>query len=133
MKQSQEIAIAAQYQERANVATEYWWSVADHPDYLAILGREQREHMQGVAGYEEDWTDEQVGLLYAITRAAIASWDNNYFQYVSGFMTDEAWSAYSRRMRNGCGLDGAARAIILNQPEVFRDSFVEYCLQFVQE
>ena len=102
-------------------------SAADHPHFLAFQGKKHREHLRGVAGYEENWTDEQVGLWFALIRSTIESWDNNHFQYTSGFMTEDAWSGYEGRIRSGCAMDGNARPIVLNHPEFLRESFVEYC------
>jgi hypothetical protein len=133
LKQSQDIAIAGQYAERASESTENWRFVAEHPVLLSNIGREHREHLKGTNYYDDEYTDQQIGVLYAHARNVIASWDNNYYQYVSGFMTEEAWSMYANRVRRGCSQNGTMGAVVRNHPELLRRSFVEICLQAAKE
>jgi hypothetical protein len=133
LKQSQDIAIAGQYAERASESTETWTFVAEHPVLLSNFGRLHREHLKGTNYFDDEYTDEEVGVLYAHARHVIASWDNNHYQNVSGFMTEEAWSMYANRIRRACDSNMTMQAVVRNHPELMRRSFVEFCLQRDQE
>lgn len=128
LKQSQEIAIAAQYFDRSAEATQYWRFIAEHPDLLDDVGSRHREHVAAADNYLEELSDEQIGLRYVQVRSYIESWDNNYFQFISGFMTEESWAVYENRMRRGCKSGGIVRTILVNHPDAFRQSFVNHCL-----
>ena len=129
LKQSQDIAIAAQYGDRSAEATQYWRFVAEFPELLEDVGKRHREHVAAANNYNDELSDEQIGLRYVQTRSYIESWDNNYFQYISGFMAEESWAVYESRLRRGCSSGGIVRAILVNHPEAFRQSFVNHCLQ----
>ena len=133
MKQSQEIAIAGQYAERASESTENWRFVAEHPVLLSNYGRVHREHLKGTSYYDDEYTDQQVGVLYAHARNVIASWDNNHYQYISGFMTEEAWSMYANRIRRACDSNMTMQAVVRNHSELLRHSFVRFCLHGAED
>ncbi len=129
LKQSQDIAIGAQYSERASDSQAYWHFVGEHPLLLAQLGRAHRDHLRTLSSYRDDWTDEELGLVYVMGRAYLTNWENNYYQYESGFMTDEGWSTYSNRVRAACTTnDTLARLILSNHRDVFLSGLLELCL-----
>ena len=128
MKQSQEIAISSQYSDRASDTQAYWHFVGEHPFLLAQLGRAHRDHLRTLSGYRDDWTDEELGLVYVMGRAYLTNWDNNYYQYESGFMTDEGWSTWSNRIRAACTTDESlTRQILSNHQGVFLSGLIELC------
>ena len=133
LRQTREIAIAGQYSERAGGSTEYWQFVAGQPVLLGNFGRAHRDYLKNTSEYDDALTDEEVGLLYVQARYLIAALDNNYYQYATGFMTEESWDVYAYRIRGTCRPGWTVRAVVENHPENFRRSFVEACLYNAEE
>ncbi len=87
MKQAQGIALAEQYQSRAEAAQAM---------YLSVLE-------SGVSwdSLEIPWNDkspEEKTLGYTINQWAWTQYDNHYFQYTSGFLDEDSWTGLSRRI-----------------------------------
>ena len=128
LKQSQEIAIASQYSDRASDSQEYWHWIGEQPFLVERLGRTHRQHLRLLSDFRDDWTDEEVGLAYVSGRAFLTNWENNYYQYESGFMTEDGWLAWSNRIRNACTSEGhVARLILSNHQDLYVPGFVEFC------
>ena len=133
LKQSQDIAIASQYTERASEAREYWQFVAEQPRALAGIGATHRDHLKALNSYRDDLTDEEIGQLFVNGRVLLVSWDNNYYQYKSGFMTYEGWAVYEDVMGNGCSVGGLVNSILANHRSFVRSSLAELWLQYVDD
>ena len=121
----------SELQQDNKIVQRHW--ITPRQGFVATTGKQHRDHLRGTDSYEEEYTDQHVGLVYAQYRIAIASWDNNHYQYTSGFMTEEAWQMYADRLRRGCGANGTIRAIMENHSDSLRRSFVEYCLQLADD
>ena len=85
LKQSQEIAIASQYQARAD-ATMNFFSAHVEADYVM---RNFRDKVTDSLSAQ----DITAGLWYWV------AFDNHYFQYQSGFLTEGAWQGQLRSMK----------------------------------
>jgi len=93
MKQSQEIAIANQYQARAVTAVELQEA---RQQSEVISRREGQLWMDSYGlpdGFDENLTAEEFGVLIFDARRVLYAYDNNHFQYNAGFITEEAWQA----------------------------------------
>ena len=110
MKQTHEIALASQYQARAEATMNM---------YLAFL--EARD----------DWDDPRIvrGDLSPIsyTRAnwAITAFDNHHFQYTAGFLSEDSWKSFVR----GYGQlfeDCQFRMVYESRKHLLRSEFVEF-------
>lgn len=128
LKQSQEIAIASQYAERSSEAREIWQGISENPTLLASYGAIHREHLKAALQYDDEMSDETVGLWYVSTRSYLASYDNNHYQYNSGFLSDDGWTMYKARILYTCAAGSWSSAILSSHTELFRPSFVELCL-----
>jgi hypothetical protein len=99
MRQSQEIAIADQYQARAEIALDNWRDRKDNAiSVRRVGGRELESH--GFPGYlDEDASLEEIGTDLLDVRMTFLIYDNLHFQYESGFLTEESWDSHVRTMR----------------------------------
>ncbi len=96
---------------------------------LVAVGAFHWEHLKTVRYLGNSTTDEKFGRSYVIGRSVIEPMDNNFFQYESGFFTEEAWAMYKGRIRVICRDGVLEHTILTNHPEYFRSSFVELCFQ----
>ena len=96
MKQSQEIAIAEQYQARATTAVEIQ-EARQQSELISRLEGQLYIDQYGLPdGFDEKTTAEEFGILIFDARRLLYSYDNNHFQYVSGFLSEESWQANRR-------------------------------------
>ena len=97
MKQTHEIALAGQYQSRAQTTIDYF-----------------------LVRMESD----QVNPRYA-AQIRWALMDNNHFQYQQGFLTNETWKAYANFVRD-LYADCEDRLVFEDSKAARRASFVEF-------
>ena len=131
LKQSQEIAVAAQYQERANTSIEYYLAHMSEP----AVGDRGRRMLNG--GYYDKYppeiqnlvserSPEEIALSYLRFRSTMTLQDNNYFQYEAGFMTESAWQSQLARFRKQFS-DKLFVATYRMEKEEYRASFQALC------
>ena len=119
LKQSQEIAIASQYHERAALAVENFNGQLESGD-MRFWGL--------VSGLEitPDRSAEDAGRFYLTGIAYLTMADNHYYQYQSGFMDEESWQSQRQLLKNVVGRSASPAGFILqNKLHSFRSSFVE--------
>jgi hypothetical protein len=88
IKQSQDIAIASQYQSRAESAMNYHLTGMEAGMSNAFFRTTPIEQM----------SPEQFNYGVSSNLWSWINLDNNYFQYQAGFMTDEAWIPYRQQI-----------------------------------
>jgi hypothetical protein len=123
MKQSHEIALAAQYHERTALATDFFWAQHEHGNFgfwAALCGQE----------FSKD-TPEQAGRACINTHMALQIHDNLYFQYQSGFLDQESWQARRKNLKFILTSSNFREA--LKSPMPLRSSFVELCNDLIAE
>jgi len=104
LQQTQAIAIANQYQERAALSIDYRLAQIQSDTALRIEGSSLIEEASeaglfSFSGAEiERYSPEEVGYFEAKTLLGLTSFDNNHFQYQSGFLTESAWRAYEEEL-----------------------------------
>ena len=138
MQQSQDIAIGAQYQERASAAVENYMSQIQSDQALRIWGQRLID-VAGSGSYPiviknliETAGPESVAVTYLLYRSRMAMMDNCHFQYESGFMTEDAWLAMRRRLQNLLS-DDVFAAMYRSESWHFRTSFQEESSQLLAE
>ena len=132
MKQSQDIAIAAQYQERYGVAMQFWQERMQH-ESLMLRTAEISIDQNGLPANMENPVDlVEFGIFVADIRQALLIFDNQHFQYESGFLTDDAWLGYRRGLKVLIVRPGYQYVLGLNS-STFRDSFLEFCESLIEE
>ncbi len=138
LRQSQEIAIASQYQERASTAVEYYSSqmqneraTTDRAEEIAaaVSSGKASPALQSLI---ENRSPESVGIWFYRHRVFFVMLDNFHFQYRSGFMAEESWDAFRRQLRDELSNDATA-AYYRDYGSNFRESFEELCDQILQE
>ena len=134
MKQSQEIAVAAQYQERANTSVMFWVESKNDETSKIFWGRgfqsflESTEYPDGTAGWAKEMTVSDIGFVYLNAQSLLTQIDNHYLQYRSGFLNEESWAPFRARLDGGLGLPPFIDfwAFTAHQwPQSFRDLVAE--------
>ena len=130
MKQSQEIAIATQYSERASEAREFFMARAEMPDQMRDIGLLHRDHMRAAELFSEDTELEELGRSIIVARAYLSMFENLHYQYQAGFLSDDAWAPAQYLIRNVCTGEERDTQVLLNHPERYRPSFIQLCDRF---
>ena len=133
LKQSQDIAIAGQNQERQSVVIDYYSWQSQIDELVDAYGARHREHLDENLGTENSRSDRLIGLFYIKSRMRLSIYDNNHFQFESGFMTEESWQPYLSLTRAVCSRGRDEGKIILNHGDQFRVGFRELCMKFLNE
>ena len=138
LKQSQEIAIAEQYQNRSDAALEYFTAMTQSDETIAFYANRMINYIESGAAeksvvsiYEEEGA-EQLAVRYLVFRSNITVFDNYHFQYEKGFMTDDAWQPFRERLKNHLSRSGNA-AFYRGMRLGFRSSFREVCDEVLVE
>jgi len=137
LRQSQEIAIASQYQERAGTAVEYFSSqmqndralVSKAEEIVAAVGSGMAS--PALQAFIENRSPESIGLWFFQRRVFFVMLDNFHYQYRSGFMAEESWDAFQRQLRAELA-DDATAAFYRDYGIHSRASFEELCEQILR-
>ena len=123
MRQSQKIAIAAQYHERASLAVEWFDQQSYDPTYFAE---------QCFPDVPAELTPKRAGEICISLLSFMTISDNHLYQYQAGFLDEESWSARRKGIKVAFRLP-AARYLIFEGNDAHRDSFVELARTLVSE
>ena len=116
MKQTQDIALAGQYQARAQTTLDF---------YLMNMESSQGQNLIFRPNFEEV-TPTDITYAYFATNYFWTKYDNHHFQYLSGFLDQETWEGLQVRIKDLWG-DCQIRWIYEeNNRKAFRDSFNDY-------
>jgi len=127
LKQSQDIAIAAQYHERAALAVENFNALLEAGD-LRIWGRISRLEVS------PDRSVEEAGRYYLMGITYLTMADNHHFQFQSGFMDEESWQTQRKLLKISLREPTApARYVLQNDLHSFRPSFIELTKVLMEE
>jgi len=133
LKLSQEIAIAAQYQARSDSLREQFSAFLESEAGMRVIGTDLLGDMlasDSVPVEVKTWASEQPveELAFRAIGAYVSlkSYDNLYFQYQSGFLSDEAWTAMRAQLRDGLQDPRTWTAdMYLKNPDIWRASYGE--------
>ena len=133
LKQALDIAIAAQYQARSDSLREQFAAFLESDAAMQVIGRDLLADMQADDAFPPEikaWAAEQPAdeLAFRAIGAYISlkSYDNLYFQYQSGFLSEEAWVPMRTQLQQS--LDDPrtwTRGLYEGNPEIWRESFRE--------
>ena len=138
MNQAQKIAIAEQYQARADSAAEHmrWYMEND------IMMAEYQSVIEGLLDSEESATVFRVehqqqdprylATVYVQARTALMYFDNFYMQYQLGTMNEASWAAFRYRLKSGLR-DEFFRWAFTNDPDQWRQPFQQLCRALISE
>jgi len=133
LKQSQEIAIAGQYQARFDSASGMASSVIQSDAGLRVIGKTAREEFianESIPIELKAWAKEQPDdeLAYRTVMAfnQLKVFDNLFYQYQSGFLSEEAWRAHRKEFRRDLADPRSwTRLFYERDASVWRESFRE--------
>ena len=126
LKQSQDIAIAAQYHDRAALAVENFHGMAE-------LGVTRGVRQQCPIQPTEDQTAEDILTECLFGLAYLTMADNHLYQYESGFMDESAWQAQRRLLQRLLNNSESYKALYQNTRYMRRESFLELADQLITE
>ncbi len=141
LKQSQEIALAAQYQARLDAASGHYIAILQSDAGLRIIGADiladiktKKDTPPEFKAWAESQPVEELAFRAIGAIIFLKSHDNLYFQYQSGFLSEEAWRAL--RLQFKTGLDDPrtwSRAVYEERPGVWRESYRELIQELLDE
>lgn len=138
MKQTQEIAIAEQYQARAIFGADHLSAFAENETLLGTMVKdieiayESSELGDSFVKDYEMFGAEYVTLEIIMASKGLVTMDNYYFQYQQGFMEEEAWAAFRYRFKKSFEED-YYRYAFLGDPQQWRKSFQDLCNELLDE
>jgi hypothetical protein len=138
LRQSQQIAIASQYQVRATTAVEYYaaqmqieQALVDQAEKIAAAVRSGTAS-PAIRTLIETQSPESVGLWFFRNRVFFVMLDNFHYQFNHGFMTEESWHAFRQDLRDELAKDTTV-AFYRDYGSNARLSFEELCDQILQD
>ena len=117
MRQSQKIAVAAQYHERTSLAIEWLNSQYDGGDLTYWQNR-------CFPNLPSEMTVEFAGRTCIAVHSAMLLAENNMYQYQAGFLDEESWQARRGALKELYRFP-AGRTLIFDESSGYRESFVE--------
>jgi hypothetical protein len=138
LRQSHEIAIASQYQERASTAVEYYSSQMQNERALVSKAEEIAVAVRSgtaspaLQAFVENRSPESIGMWFYQRRVFFVMLDNFHFQYSSGFMAEESWDAFRRQLHDELS-DDATAAYYRDYGTNSRVSFEELCERILKD
>lgn len=132
LRQTQEIAIAGQYQERYATALEYWHVASQDEWYLHRFGQRELDRYSEIGAILPNATAEEIGRNLVLMRKVLLIYDNHHFQYHSGFMTAEAWNMQRDVLKTLVG-NPFFYHLMQNHSHLFRPSYLELCYRLREE
>ena len=116
MKQTQDIALAGQYQARAESTMDF---------YLMNLETSQGQ-MWVFPPSDDEITQAHVGYYYMMANYFWMKYDNHHFQYTSGFLDEETWEGLEVRIKGLWESCDSRWIYEENHRKAFRKSFNSY-------
>lgn len=138
LNQSQEIAIATQYQERAAAAVEFNGSQMHNTLAIAEKGAEIIAIAASGGASEElkefvkNRSPESIGMWLYENRVFFTMIDNFHYQYSTGFMEEESWDAFRLQLRKELEKESIA-VYYKNFSWTPRVSFQELCDEILED
>jgi hypothetical protein len=138
LKQSQDIAIAQQYQDRSATAVE--WYVARMQSDLAIdlatlrldADNPDEGSTMGIQMSLGDSDPRLIAQAYLEHRSNMTMFDNLHFQFEHGFMLEDAWRAFRTRLKVLLTNELNAE-MYRQQSDQYRGSFQLMCSEILSE
>lgn len=131
LKQAQDIAIAAQYQARSDSLREQFAAFLESDAAMRVIGKDLLADIQASDDYPPEvkaWASEQPveELAFRAMGAymTLKGYDNLYFQYQAGFLSEEAWIPMRTQLQQSLADPRTwTRSLFMRHPEIWRESF----------
>ena len=138
LRQSHQIAIAAEYQERVTTVIDIFNTKIQSETALSVMGQPLYEAVRSTDFPDEyrhlyeGYTVEQLGYISADTLISLTNFDNLYFQYQSGFISEESWQAFRYRLLHVLE-SPISRLEFEKDPNWYRASYRQLCSEIIDE
>ena len=128
LKQSQEIALSQASQARTAISIETILSTAENANYISAVAK-ARSGRRSELSLEEQATMSQ----YAI--AVLMSYEDQHYQFSSGFVTEERWQAARSGLKNFLrdSANITVRQTYERLPDRYSSSFREIVSEWITE
>ena len=143
LRQSHDIAVAAQYQDRYESFVETNRSYLQSEHALRYFGKRILARVQSapyISDELKNWISEQpiedLAILSIIAQSELKTADNLYYQYQSGFLSEEFWLSYRAGFKTAFALNppqSLLRIISADQRESLRPSFRDFLDELAAE
>jgi hypothetical protein len=138
LRQSHQIAIAAEYQGRNSIVNDLYNTRIQSETALSVVGQPLYDSVRSADFPDkyrhmyEGYTVEQLGYISTQALISLTNFDNLYFQYQSGFISDEAWQAFRYRLRRELE-SPVARLVFEKDPNWYRTSYRKLVSEILNE
>ena len=138
LRQAYQIAITAEYQERVSTVVDIYNSKIQSETALSVVGQPLYEAVRSTEFPDEyrhlyeGYTVEQLGYISTDILISLTNFDNLYFQYQSGFISDESWQAFRYRLLR-IFESPITRLMFEEDPNWYRDSYRQLCSELITE
>ena len=128
MKQSQDIALSQASQARTAMSIETLISTIENANYISAVAK-GRSGRRAELTIEEQVTMSQYGI------AVLMSYEDQHFQYINGFVTEERWQAVKAGLKNFLRKEAniPVRSTFERLPARFSESFQEVVYELSAE
>ena len=135
LRQSQRIAIAGQYQDRAEHFADVVYGRLALQSAQENLARRAREVYAPTidSAIFDSMSDEAIAYAWSNAGANLTMFDNNHFQYQLGFMSEEGWQSQRRRLSGALRYSQFMRAEMLLRGDRYRDTFRQLANELIAE
>ena len=137
LRQSQEIAIASQYQARTSFNLDRFGNQNEYQLNQAAEGFLLRLDHDSLSAVQKEWlsgkTPYELGMEIAEARNRIFVFDNLHYQYQAGFYDEESWQASRSRFKRLMSRSFIAQHYLFNRPDSWRKSFIEEASALLEE
>ena len=132
MRQDQEIAIAAHFQERHASLVDYWVGREQSDIQKRLRGERVIKDWGVPASMDENVSAMEVGSEFFYARIGLSISENTQFQYTSGFYTDESWLGTRSSLKRSLRLP-MWQSIVKNMDYAYRSEFLKLCEELIAE
>ena len=135
LRQSQQIAIAGQYQDRTETYSIMMFERQALRPNSKSSARAVRSRFADVIPKSrfDQMTDEEIAIESVSANVNLALFDNNHFQYQAGLMSEESWQAQRHRLKGAMRRNEFMRAEVALRGNRYRDSFLSMVQDIVSE
>lgn len=132
LKQSREVAISSQYQERYSASMEFNLIREQSEIQRKLVGEALLNSFGLPAGMDDSTTVDELASQFLYARTVMKAMDNHHFQSISGFLSEESWQAQEETLRYALR-QPIYKFVVKHRPDGLRRSFVDICNEILGE
>ena len=140
IKQAQDIAIASQYQARSDALRDQFAAFLESDAAMRVIGadlladiRASEDFPPEVKAWAADQPVEELAFRAIGAYISLKSYDNLFFQYQSGFLSEEAWIPIRAQLGQSLADPRTwTRSLFEKNPDIWRASFRELMRELLE-